>query len=330
MRLACSYFGNRMVRYVREDMQTLHRLGFDRVVHTFSENDLAYYAGTLREIVAVTREAGLEAWLDPWGVARIFGGEAFSRWTLQEEDLRQRGPSGRRFDGACLNHPRLRERMTEWISAAAATGATGIFWDEPHWTPRGPGNPGGEYCVCEHCLQRSGDLPQLPAEERERFRAESVVRLLQDLVDLATQSRLASSICVLPQGMTDQPRLPWDRIAALPGLAEFGTDPYWEAFGKTTPEERDAFIDQSAGAARDAARAAGVASMLWVQAFRIPHTGEEDLLTGVRRLASHRPDTIAVWSFEACAQMSSLSCERPEVVWRALVDLLGELAQQDT
>lgn len=328
MKLACSYFGNRFVRYVREDMQQLRQLGFGRVIHTFSENDLAYYSGTMREIVAVTREAGLEAWLDPWGVARVFGGEAFSRWTLQDDDLRQRGPSGRRSDGACLNHPRLRERMTEWISAAAAAGAAGVFWDEPHWTPRGPGNPDGEYCVCDHCRARGGDLQRLTPVERERFRADSVVGLLADLVAAASQADLASSICVLPQGMTDQPHLPWDAIAALPGLVEFGTDPYWEAFGKTAPEQREVFIDQSAAAVTAAAATANVATMLWVQAFRISRRAEEDLLRGVRHLAAHHPDTIAVWGFGACAQMSSLACERSEVVWRDLVGLLRELAQQ--
>jgi hypothetical protein len=322
MRIATSYFGNRMSRHVKEDMRRLRQLGFTRVIHTFSENDLAFYSDTMKELVELSHAAGLEVLLDPWGVARVFGGEAFSRWNLHDTDLRQCGSSGRRLAGACLNHPRLRDLMREWITAAAETGAQGVFWDEPHWTPRGPGNLDGEHCVCEHCRRLAGDLQQQGREEIDRFRAESVVRLLGDLIADASAKGLCSSVCVLPQGMTDQPELPWDAIAALPGLAELGTDPYWQAFGMQTPEERDRFIDQNAGAAMEAARQAGVKTMLWVQAFRIPRDREEDLLEGTRRLMAHRPETIAIWGFEACAHMSSLACDRSEVVWQRLVDLL--------
>jgi hypothetical protein len=322
MKLAASYFGNRIPRHARADMQALRALGFDRVVHTFCENDLAFYPGTMREIVAISHDCGLEAQLDPWGVARIFGGEAFSRWIVEDDDLRQRGPSGRPLAGACLNHPRLRERMREWIEAAARTGARWVFWDEPHWVHRGPGNPDGEPCVCRHCLERGGDLTSAPPEALERFRGESILRLLGELVRDATQAGLASSVCVLPQGVSGQPALDWGSIAGLPGVAEFGTDPYWDAFRMLEPAARDRFIDVNAEAARRACRAARIPCMLWVQAFRIPRDREADLFEGTRRLLAHSPEAVAIWGFEACAHMSELASERPEIVWQGLIDVL--------
>src|SRR5438874_2474518 len=47
----CSYFGVRIVRHVRRDMADLAARGYSGVLHTFSENDFAYYRGTMREIV---------------------------------------------------------------------------------------------------------------------------------------------------------------------------------------------------------------------------------------------------------------------------------------
>ena len=320
MKLATSYFGNRIQRHVRQDLQALRGLGFDRVIHTFCENDLAYYPGTMREIVSISHDAGIEVQLDPWGVARIFGGEAFSRWIAEDEDLCQRGPSGRRLAGACLNHPRLRERLREWIDAAAKTGARWVFWDEPHWVHRGPGNPEGEFCVCPHCLERGGDLRAAPPETVERFRGESILRLLGELVRDATEAGLASSICVLPLEVSGQPALDWNAIAQIAGVSEFGTDPYWTAFQVTEKEARDRFIDINCEAALRACRAAGVPCMLWTQAFRMPQAAEADLFEGTQRMLGHRPDTLAIWGFEACAHMSELAAERPEVVWRGLID----------
>ena len=40
-----AYFGSRIVRHVARDMEDLARRGFNAVLHTFSENDLAYYRG---------------------------------------------------------------------------------------------------------------------------------------------------------------------------------------------------------------------------------------------------------------------------------------------
>lgn len=320
MQLAASYFGNRIPRHVRSDMELLRSLGVRRVIHTFCENDLLYYRRTMGEIVRISRESGLEVQVDPWGVARIFGGEAFSQWIVEDEDLAQRGPSGRRLVGACLNHPRLLPLLRQWIDAAAETGAPTVFWDEPHWAHLGPGNPDGEICVCDHCRERLPGLPTAPPEQIARMRGEAVVRLLGELTDYARRQGLGSSICVLPAGVAEQPPVDWDALARLPGVVEFGTDPYWQAFGITSPEERDRFVDAQSSAALATSRGAGVDCMLWLQAFRVPADREEDLFAGSRRVLAQAPETVALWGFEACAHMSGIACERPEIVWTRLLE----------
>jgi hypothetical protein len=75
-RAGCSYFGVRIARHVRRDMADLAARGYTGVLHTFSENDLAYYRETMAEIVAASHAEGLFVQASPWGVGRTFGGEA--------------------------------------------------------------------------------------------------------------------------------------------------------------------------------------------------------------------------------------------------------------
>ncbi len=322
MKVAVSYFGCRVPRVVASHMEGLARRGVSRVVHTFSENDLRFYAGTMKDIVSASHDAGLEVMIDPWGVARIFGGEAFSQWIVEDSSIRQVGASGRLLAGACPNNPRTRQLLHEWIDAASATGADWVFWDEPHWVPRGPGNPLGEICVCKYCMEASGGAVGVGGREAEAFRAHSMESLLEDLVGYAQSRGLRSSVCVLPEGVNDQPHLDWEKIGSLKGLEGFGTDPYWEAFGFTDREGRRLFLERNAGRAVAVATARGLESMLWVQAFKIPASREQSLLEGVSELLAYSPDVIALWGFECCAHMSYIACERPEDLWERLLECL--------
>ena len=67
MSAGCSYFGVRIVRHVRRDMADLAARGYTGVLHTVSENDLAYYRGTMAEIVEASHAEGLERAGEPVG-----------------------------------------------------------------------------------------------------------------------------------------------------------------------------------------------------------------------------------------------------------------------
>src|SRR5207253_8130507 len=96
MSAGCSYFGVRILRHVRRDLEDLAARGYTGVLHTFSENDLAYYRGTMEAIVAASHDLGLTAQLAPWGLGRTFGGEAESRWVTFHPEGCQVLDDGRR------------------------------------------------------------------------------------------------------------------------------------------------------------------------------------------------------------------------------------------
>ena len=67
-RTGVSYFGVRIPRHVRRDLEDIAARGYTAVLHTFSENDLAYYRGTMADIVEASHELALEVYriTDQW------------------------------------------------------------------------------------------------------------------------------------------------------------------------------------------------------------------------------------------------------------------------
>ena len=163
-RAGVSYFGVRIPRHARRDLEDIAARGYTAVLHTFSENDLAYYRGTMAEIVAGSHELGLEVQMCPWGVGRTFGGEAESRWVTFHPEACQVLDEGRCVAAGCLNNPAYRAFCKEWADAALEAGTDYVFWDEPHWTvPEhvGVDDPERWACVCQICAELSGlDLTQ--------------------------------------------------------------------------------------------------------------------------------------------------------------------------
>src|SRR6478752_1533988 len=221
--VGCSYFGVRILRHVARDMEDLVRRGFTGVLHTFSENDLAYYRDTMRRIFEVSHELGLEVQTNPWGLGRTFGGEAESRFVAFHPEACQVLDDGRRVAAACLNHPAYRDFCKEWADWVLECGVDSVFWDEPAWVvPAHVGVDDAERwtCRCDQCAERfGGPVPGELTQEVRRFREESVVEFLRELVGHVVSRRGgANTICLLPATEGTQGLADWDEVAAIRGL----------------------------------------------------------------------------------------------------------------
>jgi hypothetical protein len=113
-----SYFGNRYLHHFERDLEEICDHGFDAVVHCVTEADREWGMKRIAEMFAMTRDAGLSCWADPWGLAHVFGGEAHSGY------LARGGTVGADDTG-------LRALLYRWIDDVAAAGAEWLFWDEP-------------------------------------------------------------------------------------------------------------------------------------------------------------------------------------------------------
>ncbi len=320
-----SYFGCRNPRHVKADLAMLAGNGFTYVVHTVSENDLAYHRGTLEEIFALTREAGLEVHADPWGVGRLFGGEAFSDLLARKPELRQVDCRGRPLPCLCPGRPEVEELMEQWIEVVAGAGADGVFIDEPHLhIPRE--ETGALWsCRCPRCMARyeawaSEPMPVQRTERVETFRHRTVLDLIRKLAVLGHEAGLKVSLCVLPPEIGGDTALPLEAAATVKEIDTLGSDPYWIHAGL----EAGAFVGRTAETVRRIARDAGMSSQVWIQGFRVPAGREPEIRTAVTAARQAGVEDLAVWGFEACGHMSYLKPDDPKRTWSAILEAFNE------
>jgi N-acetylmuramic acid 6-phosphate etherase len=316
-RAGCSYFGARLPRHVRRDMADLAARGFSGVLHTFSENDFAYYRGTMAEIVAASHDVGLTVQASPWGLGRTFGGEAESRFVTFFPEECQVLDDGRRVAGACLNSPRYRAFCKEWADWVLECGVDSVFWDEPAWmVPEHVGidDPERWACTCAHCAGRFGG--DVPAERTPE------VQVVAHVAEGGGQN----TICLLPStegahGISD-----WNDVASLPGLTTFATDPYWTHWN----EEAGPFVRRFARLLRETCDRNGVAAQLWLPSFGLRANEIPELEAAVVAAREEGVDDLWTWGYEACGHMTSLATPDAPLVWEAISAALTERPQLES
>jgi N-acetylmuramic acid 6-phosphate etherase len=319
-RAGVSYFGVRILRHVRRDLADIAARGYTAVLHTFSENDLAYYRGTMADIVAASHEAGLDVQMCPWGVGRTFGGEAESRWVTMHPEACQVLDDGRRVATGCLNQPAYRAFCKEWADAALECGTDYVFWDEPHWTVPahvGVDDPERWACCCDVCTELAG------GEVTQAFREASLVDFLREMTAHVASRGGKNTICLLPLTEGSHGIKDWDAVAALPGLDVFATDPYWKNFD----EEPGAFVGRFAKLLAETAARHGVRPQLWVPSFGLTREDIPDLEAAIEATRAAGIEDVWTWGYEACGHMTLLATPDSPLVWETVTRALTQQQQ---
>lgn len=333
MKSGVSYFGNRIPKHVREDLQDMVDHGVNFVVHTFAEEDLQFYRRTMGEIVKITHEVGLEVYLDPWGVGGIFGGESYSNFVATNLDARQVLADGSLAPAACLNNPGFRQFMREWVSAGAEVGADVLFWDEPHFYVAWESSDQDQRqwaCRCQSCQdlyqkRYSSPMPQHLTQEVQKFKQASVVDFLGEMCNLSHQLGMKNAICLLPHeniniGITD-----WSEVARIESVDVFGTDPYW--IGQQEGVEE--LVRRFSRRVRQICDRYGKEPQIWIQAFKIPAGREKEVATAVRIAYDEGIRNLAAWSYLGGEYMSCIRSDHPSLVWEILGDAYKDCLQRE-
>lgn len=334
MKLGTSYFGSRILRHVREDMEKMINDGCNFVVHTMSEYDVTYHPENMIDIVKVSKDLGLSVFLDPWGVGRVFGGESFSTFVKQYPDSRQKisfAEGGIRVNKACLNSWIFKDKMLDWIELAAKTGADGVFWDEPHLFYGELNELFGKTrtiwgCMCSTCKdifknQYGYEMPLDFTEEIMVFRQNTILNFLEYLTDASSGKGLKNAVCVFP---SDEPKYgiyQWESVVKMKNIDIFGSDPYWLCYGKDVND----FVESISNKVVNLCRKFNKEPQIWIQGFRVPEGREGEVSTAIKVAFDSGVRNIATWCFEAGACMSYISSDRPEMVWDIISKKYKEL-----
>jgi N-acetylmuramic acid 6-phosphate etherase len=329
-RAGSSYFGVRIPRHVRADMADLSARGYTGVLHTFSENDFAYYRDTMAEIVAISHDAGLTVLASPWGLGRTFGGEAESRWVAFHPEECQVLDDGRRVAAACLNSSAYRDFCKEWADWVLECGVDSVFWDEPAWVVPvhvGVDDASRWTCRCDRCAERfGGPVPAELTPEVVRFREESVVGFLREMLAHVSERGGANAVCLLPSTEGTQGLADWNEVASLPGLDTLVTDPYWKHWDGSA----EAFVRRFARLLRETADRHEVAAQLWVPSFGLTREDIPDLEAAIAAAREEGVDDLWTWGYEACRHMTSLATPDSPLVWEAVSAALTNRPQTAT
>ena len=173
-----SYFGVRSTKLAHMDLVHIKEAGYNAILHTWSEEDLQYYYDTMKQIVNDSAAMGLSVYVNPWGVGRVFGGEAYSELTARNHDMCQVAIDGKPKVAACPNHPEFRAYMHKWIATICDTNVSTIFWDEPHFYFE-KGGLSNWSCRCEKCRAKfrtkfGYEMPAELTDDVKQFREESL------------------------------------------------------------------------------------------------------------------------------------------------------------
>ena len=311
-------------------MADLAARGYGGVLHTFSENDIAYYRGTMAELVAASHAEGLHVQASPWGLGRTFGGEAESRWVGLHPEACQVLDDGRRVAAACLNSPAYRDFCKEWADWVLECGVDSVFWDEPAWVaPQhvGVDDPDLWTCRCDNCAERfGGPVPAERTPEVQAFREASVVDFLREMLAHVAALGGSNAICLLPATEGTQGLADWNEVASLPGLATLVTDPYW----KHWDESAASFVGRFARLLRETADRHGVGAQLWVPSFGLTRDDVPDLEAAIAAAREAGVDDLWTWGYEACGHMTSLATPDAPLVWEAVSAALTRRPQRPT
>jgi len=326
VRTGVSYFSSRDLRHVRSDFEDIKRHRCDFVVLTYSEEDLRFYRQRMNEIVALAHDLGLSVHVDPWGVGKVFGGEASTILVAEHPQTHQLDAVGQPLPAACPNHPQFRAYLDEWLQAAAESKADYCFWDEPHFYVMDEKPPLRRWgCFCAICQERfqaryGRSMPRQEHEDVIAFREESLIELIELFSQKARQLGMQNNLCLLPfdDGIVGVKR--WERFAMNASLDIIGTDPYWGPDPKNLVKRVQPFAQKVAQVAKQASKEV----QFWVQNVYV-RAGDEATIEQALQIAwDAGVRNFAAWSYYGTAPMTLLSCGDPAKTW----DTLGRVYER--
>ncbi|MBD3406333.1 MAG: hypothetical protein GF411_09505 [Candidatus Lokiarchaeota archaeon] len=280
------------------------------------------------EIIDRAKDVGLKVWLNFWAYGGVFGGEAYSGFLHHNHRYRQiTAESKEAVPSACINSEVFRTYFhNEVRKIIKDSHIDGIFLDEPHYYPLFSKS---EFtCICEECQEayekmHSEKMPMEYTDQIETFREESMFRFLSDTCGLVKSSKKTTEVCVcvLPVEGPMFGTIDWERIASMPNVDMFSTDPYYHVFGKSKK-----WALEVAKKAIRVAKKYEKKSQLWLQLFRLPRGQEKAVSALIPEFNELGVDSLFGWSYLA-NKGTHIASDEPELLWKYVTEQFVSLGE---
>ena len=337
MKTGISYFGVRNPEYVKVDLQIIARSEYTHILHTFSEEDLHYYADTMVEIIATSKKYGLDVYVNPWGVGRVFGGEAYSELSARDHSIAQVNNHDEAVVAACPNNQKFIDYMDKWIEFACQTEADTIFWDEPHFYFE-KGEDDKWCCRCDTCQKEfrkmyKHTMPNSITDSVKEFRHQSIVKFIKYVAKKVKGLGKQNALCLLPSHFNDGVTQ-WDDFAKIEEIDVIGTDPYWEKGDRVKDISHNYHLESQKIV--ELAKKFNKEPQMWIKNYHIQKNNEDSVVEATWAAFNEGVRNIFAWSYLGSSYLSWLRSDDPEKVWELQTDTFiqchakeAELAEQE-
>ena len=334
LKTGVAYHGNRMLSHAIADMQDIARSDMDIVVHMLSHNDWERHDKVMKDIFAASEDAGLEVWVDNWGIGGAPGDKSHFLG-YHPEAHSYYGDGIMHPYQICLNSPAYRQFVKDWVDEVASLGGKTIFWDEPH-IPRQPveGTDRKQHyaaCTCPTCRkmfeERFGKrMPVILDADVASFRDDTVIDFHRFISDYAAEAGMKSVICFMPyqlMGINNNVdpytgTLDINDICRMPNIHNVGTDPYW--FGNPAGEGMPyKYVYDATRACVETADRHGKDHNIWIQAYNAPRGREDEIITAIEAAYDAGARNILYWSYGA-GESNNYRSSCPGRSWQMTVE----------
>lgn len=316
LNLGVAYHGNRMLKHVKDDMRDIVAHNMNLVVHMFTHNDMKRHKNVMKEIFDITKDYGLDFWVDNWGLGGPPG---------DVSHILQYFPDAHQVysDGSidpvrvCFNSPDYLKFTKEWLDMVKECGGDKIFWDEPHLTTR---KDGVYVCCCPTCQKLFEEkygkpMPETSDEQVREFQCESMASYFEGATRYAKDLGMENIVCLMTvsESFTQS-------LMRLPAIDDVGNDPYWIG----SDNDPYGFVYEKSKLFLDTAQKFGKRSHIWLQTYANKAGFEDEIYMAAEAAYDAGARNILAWSFrggEAC----DYKAENCDMVWNITGDAMRRL-----
>lgn len=301
LKLGTAYHGNRMLHHVKEDMQDIVASGMNLVVHMLTQTDMDRNKNVMKDIVKISEDAGLEVWIDNWGLAGFPGEKSY--FLADHPDSHRYYSDGTMVPYCvCWNSPDFLEFTKQWIDAVEYIGGKTIFWDEPILNEKEVDGKKFFSCACPRCKKMFEEkygrpMPETPDEDTMNFGIDSIVNYFTKATDYSHSKGIKNVACVMLEsaGISLQTV---DRICSIPHLDNIGCDPYWVPSKKEDSSLNVyEFVYTKSRKTLEICEKFNKEHNIWIQTYETPLGEEEDIVVATEAAYDAGARTIITWGY---------------------------------